>query len=119
MGTKHGVGNSYNSGDDINMVDWDLRITHNDMCDYLKDLVSLRREHDVFRKDDVRIGFSWYYECLIYRLDDIMIIINPDDHDHDYDDGNLYEILMDINGRCSEHMQHIKVPAHSVSVCKM
>ena len=119
MGTKHGVGNSYNSGDDINMVDWDLRITHNDMCDYLKDLISLRREHDVFRKDDVRIGFSWYYECLIYRLDDIMIIINPDDHDHDYDDGNLYEILMDINGRCSEHMQHIKVPAHSVSVCKM
>ncbi len=47
--TKFGVENSYNSGDPINAINWDLKTINNDVFEYTKKLIALRREHPAFR----------------------------------------------------------------------
>jgi pullulanase len=47
--TKKGNENSYNAGDSINAIDWDLKSTNNDIYQYVKALVKLRKEHPAFR----------------------------------------------------------------------
>ncbi|HET6994450.1 MAG TPA: type I pullulanase [Chitinophagaceae bacterium] len=47
--TKKGNDNSYNAGDDINAIDWDLKTKNKDVFDYVKALIRLRKEHPAFR----------------------------------------------------------------------
>jgi pullulanase len=47
--TKYGNHNSYNSPDQINMIRWDWKKNHNEVYQYIKGLVKLRREHQAFR----------------------------------------------------------------------
>lgn len=49
--SKNGVENSYRSPDKINEIDWTLRDKHQDLVETLKDLISLRNKHKVFRLD--------------------------------------------------------------------
>lgn len=49
MRTKGGEHNSYNLSDDINQIDWDWKTKHNDVYDYYKQLVTLRKNHPAFR----------------------------------------------------------------------
>jgi len=49
MRTKNGVENSYNSSDEINQIDWDEKYRHQDVFDYYKGLIALRKEHPAFR----------------------------------------------------------------------
>lgn len=46
--TKQGVGNSYNSPDGINAIDWSLKARYNDLFNYYKDMITLRRAHPGF-----------------------------------------------------------------------
>lgn len=46
MRTKQNVGNSYNVGDLINNMDYSLKVTNNDMFQYFKNLIALRKAHD-------------------------------------------------------------------------
>ena len=116
--SKSGIENSYNAGDEINRIDWNLRVNNNRICDYFKDLVEIRKEYDVFDKDNVNISFDDYYECLIYKLDNIKIFINPSVNEHVYDDGNQYEVIFDKNGKCEYHMGILKIPACGLLICK-
>ena len=116
--TKHGVKNSYNAGDEINRIDWNLRVNNNRRCDYLKDLIEIRKENNVFDKKDVHIQFDDYYGCLIYRLDNYMIIINPSENEHTYDDSRQYEILLDKNGKCEYKSGIINIPACTLLICR-
>lgn len=47
--SKKGVENSYNSGDSINAIDWDLKTKHKEFNDYIAQLVHLRKDHPCFR----------------------------------------------------------------------
>jgi pullulanase len=47
--TKFGHGNSYNAGDEINRINWSLKAKHIDLYTYTRDLISLRKEHPLFR----------------------------------------------------------------------
>ncbi len=47
--SKKGNENSYNAGDSINAIDWDLKSTNSDIYEYVKTLVKLRKEHPAFR----------------------------------------------------------------------
>jgi len=47
--TKGGVENSFNAGDRVNAIDWDLKTTHRDVYEFVKILVHMRREHPAFR----------------------------------------------------------------------
>jgi pullulanase len=47
--TKKGNDNSYNAGDDINAIDWDLKSKNKDVFEYVQALVKLRKAHPAFR----------------------------------------------------------------------
>lgn len=50
--TKKGVENSFESGDSINEIDWDLKTKNKDVFDYVQALVAMRRAHPAFRMTD-------------------------------------------------------------------
>jgi len=55
--TKHREHNSYNLPDSINQIDWNWKVEHQDVVNYYKDLIKLRKEHPAFRMtsaEDVR-----------------------------------------------------------------
>lgn len=47
--SKKGVENSFESPDSINAIDWSLKSKNKDVVDYVKALISLRKEHPAFR----------------------------------------------------------------------
>lgn len=49
MRTKDGDHNSYKSPDHINWLDWDRRYENQDIVDYFKGLIVLRKDHPAFR----------------------------------------------------------------------
>lgn len=53
--TKHGRTNTYNSGDFINALDWELREKENDTIEFVKFLIQLRKNNPCFRYDDYEI----------------------------------------------------------------
>lgn len=116
--TKNLVENSYNSSDEINKLDWDRRVKFNDVCDYVKQLIEFRKNSDLFTGFDTNIYFNDYYECLVYHLNDLLIVINNCDYNHIYNDGNEYEVLFDVNGRCSYPRNNVDVPACSLVILK-
>lgn len=46
--TKQHVGNSYNSPDSVNAVDWRHKSRYADLCDYYRGLIAMRRAHPAF-----------------------------------------------------------------------
>lgn len=116
--SKKLIENSYNQPDDINSLDWNLRVTNDDVVKYFKGLVELRKQNPVFISPNTNVSFEDYYECLIYRLDNLMVIINPCKWDHAYADGNTYEIIYDLNGKTSVFTDKMAIPAYSMLICK-
>jgi pullulanase len=47
--TKYEVENSFNSGDSINAIRWDLKTQHQDVYAYVRAIIALRRSHPAFR----------------------------------------------------------------------
>jgi len=47
--SKGGEHNSYNLPDSVNQVDWNLKESHKDLFLFYKDLITLRRQHKIFR----------------------------------------------------------------------
>lgn len=47
--SKNGVENSFNSGDSINAINWDLKTRYRDVYEYIRALIKMRREHPAFR----------------------------------------------------------------------
>lgn len=55
--TKKGVENSFESPDSINAIDWSLKATNNDVVEYVRALINMRKEHPAFRMksaDEIR-----------------------------------------------------------------
>lgn len=46
--SKQHVGNSYNSPDEINAIDWQLKSRYADLYDYYRGLIAMRRAHPAF-----------------------------------------------------------------------
>jgi pullulanase len=47
--SKQGVENSYNAPDSINAIDWSLKSKNKDVFEYVKALISMRKQHPAFR----------------------------------------------------------------------
>jgi pullulanase len=55
--TKGGNNNSYEAPDSVNEVDWELKKEHQDLFNYVRDVIALRKAHPIFRlrtRPDVR-----------------------------------------------------------------
>lgn len=46
--TKHGIRDTYNAGDEINSIDWDLMATNIDAVEYFKGLLKIRKKYPFF-----------------------------------------------------------------------
>ncbi len=114
--TKHGIDNSYNLDDDINMLDWHRKNKYVDVSNYFSDLCKLRKTFDVFRKEDVCVEYIDYYEVLIYKLDNLTIYINPCIFDHVYNDEKEHKVIFDESGFVSYTRTVLKLKAFSVLV---
>lgn len=47
--SKKGNENSFDAGDSINAIDWSLKTKNNDVFEYIKALIKIRKEHPAFR----------------------------------------------------------------------
>ncbi len=47
--SKQGVENSFESGDSINAINWDLKTKNRDVFDYVQALIAMRKAHPAFR----------------------------------------------------------------------
>jgi len=47
--TKYGVENSFNSGDSINAINWNLKTENKAVFDYVQSLIKMRKAHPAFR----------------------------------------------------------------------
>ena len=115
--TKKGVHNSYNRDDDINQIDWNLRVRNNQICDYLKQLIAFRKMHNEFLTNGIEVYFEEYESCLFYHLGELIIMINPNDKEVIYKNSN-YRVVFDLNGICDNMPLEIKIEGHSVIICK-
>lgn len=52
--SKNDVENSYNSSDDINAINWDLKTKNNEVFDYTKALIKMRKDHPAFRMTNAK-----------------------------------------------------------------
>jgi pullulanase len=47
--SKNGDENSFNSGDSVNAIDWELKSKNHDVFEYVKALIEMRKQHPAFR----------------------------------------------------------------------
>lgn len=88
--TKQGVENSYNTKDEINMIDYNRRDKYLDMVNTLRDIISIRKEYECLRsteEDEIKSfvrplealidnnTFSYVLSCQNYNL---FVIIKND-----------------------------------------
>ena len=116
--TKHGIDNTYNLDDSINMLDWHRKNNYLDVVEYFSDLCLLRKTYKEFTKENVDIEFVDYYEVLIYKLGDLTIYINPCIFDHVYNDEREHEVIFDDSGFVNYKRSVLKIKAFSILITK-
>ena len=50
--TKNGNNNSYNAGDEVNALDWNRKTQYQDVFEYVRGLIAIRKAHCAFRMSD-------------------------------------------------------------------
>lgn len=116
--TKHGIDNTYNLDDSINMLDWHRKNNYLDVVEYFSDLCLLRKTYKEFTEENVDIEFVDYYEVLIYKLGDLTIYINPCIFDHVYNDEMEHEVIFDDSGFVNYKRRVLKIKAFSILITK-
>lgn len=102
--TKKGDGNSYKSSDDINEIDWKNKKDFNEVFDYNKGLIQLRKEHPAFRmtnaadiQNNLDVWAAAYNSNVILthlknhangdKWTNIVVIYNPTGSEYNLNDG--------------------------------
>ena len=113
--TKNGEHNSYILPDSINKLDWKLMEKNIDIVNYVKDVISIRKDFKCFKqetKDDiienVDVSFTKNNVC-VYKMKsndknykEVVVIINPNKTVELYSLKSNYKVLMTENGRVLE-----------------
>ncbi|WP_010651956.1 type I pullulanase [Oceanobacillus massiliensis] len=99
--SKHGEENSYISDDRINQLDWNKREQEAENIDFIKSLITLRKEYDLFRmtsKQEIRRRFHIieapapvFGFTLLGDQEDFTIYINPT--------GNKFDLRLPSSGK--------------------
>lgn len=113
--TKNGEHNSYILPDSINKLDWKLMEKNIDIVNYVKDVISIRKEFNCFKlktKDEiinnVEVSFTKNNVCIYkmktdeYGYNEIVVIINPNKMVELYSFKDNYKVIMTENGRVLE-----------------
>ncbi|PAU69620.1 pullulanase [Bifidobacterium italicum] len=79
--TKHGNDNSFDSGKEVNEVDWRRAWHMGELRDYYRRLIALRRANpDWFDAEHIAVDAPG--NAVAYRMHDTAVTINPDGDDH-------------------------------------
>ncbi len=118
--SKSGLGNTYNSPDVVNQLDWMRKDQYGDVVLMTQDFIQLRKDFDCFRfttdqEMDEHIRFSDLdREVLIYQIEDIehpayeslVVYFNPTAQEREVSFSHEAEALASTQGRL--HGQHQK-----------
>ncbi|MBW6534178.1 MAG: type I pullulanase [Mariniphaga sp.] len=66
--TKGGNPNSYKSPDSVNQIDWNRKKEYQDVFEYYKKLIQLRKNHPAFRMTDARQIQKYIHFCTEYKI---------------------------------------------------
>ncbi|MEG0528139.1 MAG: type I pullulanase, partial [Longicatena sp.] len=125
--TKHGLHNTYQASDAINMVDYDRRDRYLNLVEQTKALITLRRNYESFRYStskeiEEHVSFmDLYRQVLIYQMQDeqgtMQVILNPTMNTFVYELKEEYQVLF-YNGSVqpTEFTQNLQIEAVSTIV---
>ena len=76
--TKQGIDNSYQSPDSINIIPWENKSRYNDLYDYYRQMIAIRRAHKGFRlgsaeavQEHVEFLDADNEQVIVYRIKDL------------------------------------------------
>lgn len=112
MRDKKGIHNSYNSPDSINTIDWRNKTIHHDVFDYVRELITLRKNHPAFRMGDAD-KVRQYMEFLPVESSNLVAFILKDNANGD----SWKNIIVAFNSR--KEPAKLSIPAGRYTiVCK-
>lgn len=112
MRDKKGIHNSYNSPDSINTIDWRNKTIHHDVFDYVRELITLRKNHPAFRMGDAD-KVRQYMEFLLVEGSNLVAFILKDNANGD----SWKNIIVAFNSR--KEPAKLSIPAGRYTiVCK-
>ena len=112
MRDKKGIHNSYNSPDSINTIDWRNKTIHHDVFDYVRELITLRKNHPAFRMGDAD-KVRQYMEFLPLEGSNLVAFILKDNANGD----SWKNIIVAFNSR--KEPAKLSIPAGRYTiVCK-
>lgn len=112
MRDKKGIHNSYNSPDSINTIDWRNKTIHHDVFDYVRELITLRKNHTAFRMGDAD-KVRQYMEFLPVEGSNLVAFILKDNANGD----SWKNIIVAFNSR--KEPAKLSIPAGRYTiVCK-
>lgn len=112
MRDKKGIHNSYNSSDSINTIDWRNKTIHHDVFDYVRELITLRKNHPAFRMGDAD-KVRQYMEFLPVEGSNLVAFILKDNANGD----SWKNIIVAFNSR--KEPAKLSIPAGRYTiVCK-
>ena len=112
MRDKKGIHNSYNSPDSINTIDWRNKTMHHDVFDYVRELITLRKNHPAFRMGDAD-KVRQYMEFLPVEGSNLVAFILKDNSNGD----SWKNIIVAFNSR--KEPAKLSIPAGRYTiVCK-
>lgn len=112
MRDKKGTHNSYNSPDSINTIDWRNKTIHHDVFDYVRELITLRKNHPAFRMGDAD-KVRQYMEFLPVEGSNLVAFILKDNANGD----SWKNIIVAFNSR--KEPAKLSIPAGRYTiVCK-
>ncbi len=91
--TKNGVENSFESPDEINQIDWTRKERYQDVFEYYKGLIALRKNHPAFRMTNTE-AIQQHLEFLDYQGDNFLAYQLKDNANGD----SWNQILVLLNG---------------------
>ena len=112
MRDKKGIHNSYNSPDSIDTIDWRNKTIHHDVFDYVRELITLRKNHPAFRMGDAD-KVRQYMEFLPVEGSNLVAFILKDNANGD----SWKNIIVAFNSR--KEPAKLSIPAGRYTiVCK-
>lgn len=129
--SKHGVFNSYNSGDEINHFPWENLSTCFYNVQALKEMIEIRKhfktfllhtEKDIqqhFRQEKIgndilKITFFDLYS--IDKIEEIVCIFNNTMQETNYQFSDIYQLICTQNGKTSQYLKEYRIPEFSFSM---
>ena len=102
--TKKGIANSYNLPDSINEIDWSRKLTYNNVFNYYKELIALRKNHSAFRMTTTKM--IQQHLQFIETEDPLLVIYQLIDHAND---DSWKDIIVLLNGEAKS--KNLTLPA--------